>query len=105
MNLPTWKKQSFACLSSRFPYGEEISKKKLLMVDRAEQFLLDKGFCQLRVRIHGENLARIEVSPAEMEKAFLLREEIMGALKSFGFLYVSLDLQGYRTGAMNEALK
>ena len=105
MNLPTWKKQSFACLSSRFPYGEEISEKKLLMVDRAEQFLLDKGFCQLRVRIHGENLARIEVSPAEMEKAFFLREEIVGALKSFGFLYVSLDLQGYRTGAMNEALK
>lgn len=105
MNLPTWKKQSFACLSSRFPYGEEISEKKLSMVDKAEQFLLDKGFSQLRVRIHGENLARIEVSPAEMEKAFFLREEIMGALKSFGFLYVSLDLQGYRTGAMNEALK
>ena len=105
MNLPTWKKQSFACLSSRFPYGEEISEKKLSMVDRAEQFLLDKGFGQLRVRIHGENLARIEVSPVEMEKAFLLREEIVGALKSFGFLYVSLDLQGYRTGAMNEVLK
>lgn len=105
MNLPTWKKQSFACLSSRFPYGEEISEKKLSMVDKAEQFLLDKGFGQLRVRIHGENLARIEVSPAEMEKAFSLREEIVGAFKSFGFLYVSLDLQGYRTGSMNEVLK
>ncbi len=105
LNLSTWKKQSFACLSSRFPYGEEISEKKLLMVDKAEQFLLDKGFGQLRVRLHGENLARIEVSPAEMEKAFLLREEIVGAFKSFGFLYVSLDLQGYRTGSMNEVLK
>ena len=105
LNLPTWKKQSFACLSSRFPYGEEISEKKLSMVDKAEQFLLDKGFCQLRVRIHGENLARIEVSPAEMEKAFSLREEIVDAFKSFGFLYVSLDLQGYRTGSMNEVLK
>ncbi len=105
LNLSTWKKQSFACLSSRFPYGEEISEKKLLMVDKAEQFLLDKGFGQLRVRLHGENLARIEISPAEMEKAFLLREEIVGAFKSFGFLYVSLDLQGYRTGSMNEVLK
>lgn len=105
LNLPTWKKQSFACLSSRFPYGEEISEKKLSMVDKAEQFLLDKGFGQLRVRIHGENLARIEVSPAEMEKAFSLREEIVDAFKSFGFLYVSLDLQGYRTGSMNEVLK
>ncbi len=105
LNLSTWKKQSFACLSSRFPYGEEISEKKLLMVDKAEQFLLDKGFGQLRVRLHGENLARIEVFPAEMEKAFLLREEIVSTLKSFGFLYVSLDLQGYRTGSMNEVLK
>ncbi len=105
LNLPTWKKQSFACLSSRFPYGEEISEKKLSMVDKAEQFLIDKGFTQLRVRIHGENLARIEVFPAEMQKAFLFREEIVAAFKSFGFLYVSLDLQGYRTGAMNEALK
>lgn len=105
LGLATWNKPSFACLASRFPYGEEISEKKLFMVDKAEQFLLDKGFCQFRVRMHGENLARIEVLPAEMERAFLLREEICGALKSLGFLYVSLDLQGYRTGAMNEVLK
>lgn len=105
MNLPTWKKQSFACLSSRFVYGEEINEKKLGMVDKAEQFLLDKGFNQLRVRIHGENLARIEVLPAEMEKLLSIHEEITKKFKEIGFAYITMDLQGYRTGSMNEVIK
>ncbi|MBR1810908.1 MAG: ATP-dependent sacrificial sulfur transferase LarE [Clostridia bacterium] len=103
MGLPTWRKQSYACLASRFVYGEPITEEKLRMVDMAEEFLLNKGFCQLRVRIHG-NLARIEVLPEEMERVFACREEITDALKSYGFQYVSLDLQGYRTGSMNEVL-
>ena len=103
LGLRTWNKQSFACLSSRFPYGEEITAKKLGMVDRAEQFLMDLGFCQLRVRIHGE-IARIEVLPDEFEKVLSCRERITRAFKEYGFHYVTMVLQGYRTGSMNEIL-
>ncbi|GHU63953.1 adenine nucleotide alpha hydrolase [Clostridia bacterium] len=105
LGLPTWEKQSFACLSSRFPYGEEISAERLDRIDRAEQLLLDMGFHQVRVRFHN-NLARIEVD----EEGFALlldsgnREKIHTALKELGFLYVTLDLLGYRTGSMNETL-
>ena len=105
IGLTTWDKPSFACLASRFVYGEEINEKKLGMVERAEQALLDLGFKQLRVRIHGENLARIEVNPAELEKLFSLREEVLQKVKEAGFAYVTMDLQGYRTGAMNENLE
>ena len=105
LELPTWNKQSFACLASRFIYGEEINEKKLAMVDKAEQALLDAGFKQLRVRIHGENLARIEVMPAELERLLSMREAITEKLRDAGFAYITMDLQGYRTGAMNEALK
>lgn len=105
MGLPTWDKQSFACLSSRFVYGETISEKKLGMVDRAEQLLLDMGFHQVRVRIHG-NIARIEVLPEEIIR--IVKEEnrirIAEEFKKYGFDYVTLDLQGYRTGSMNETL-
>lgn len=105
LGLPTWNKQSFACLSSRFVYGETISEEKLTMVDQAEQLLLDMGFHQLRVRIH-DKLARIEVHPSEFEK--IMQEEnrtkIFHKLKQYGFTYVTLDLQGYRTGSMNETL-
>lgn len=104
MNLPTWDKPSFACLASRFVYGETISKEKLSMVERAEQFLLDAGLKQVRVRLHGK-IARIEVLPAEFEKVLNLREELVKNFKSYGFSYVTLDLQGYRTGSMNETLK
>lgn len=103
LGLSTWAKQSFACLSSRFPYGEEITKQKLEMVDKAEQLLLDLGFHQLRVRIHGE-IARIEVLPHEFEQLLHLREQITGALRGYGFRYITMDLQGYRTGSMNEML-
>ena len=106
LNLPTWSKPSFACLASRFPYGETISAEKLAMVDEAEQFLLDKGFRQVRVRIH-DKLARLEILPAEFAKLAdnSLRQEIVAKLKSCGFLYIALDLQGYRTGSMNEELQ
>ncbi len=105
LELPTWNKQSFAGLASRFVYGEEINEKKLAMVDKAEQALLDAGFKQLRVRIHGENLARIEVMPAELERLLSMREAITEKLREAGFAYITMDLQGYRTGAMNEVLK
>jgi uncharacterized protein len=105
LGLPTWEKQSFACLSSRFVYGETITEEKLGMVDRAEQLLLDLGFHQIRVRIH-DKLARIEVMPEEFEKLIEreTREEIVSRFKSYGFTYVSMDLVGYRTGSMNETL-
>lgn len=103
LGLPTWNKQSFACLATRFVYGEEITEKKLDMVDRSEQLLLDMGFHQLRVRIHG-NIARIEVMPDEFEKLIKNRENIYIRLKSLGFDYVTMDLQGYRTGSMNETV-
>lgn len=106
LGLPTWNKQSFACLSSRFVYGETISEEKLSMVDRAEQLLLDLGFHQVRVRIH-KDLARIEIQPGEFAR--LLEEEtrqrVERECKALGFLYVTLDLGGYRTGSMNEALR
>ena len=103
LGLPTWDKQSFACLSSRFVYGEEITAQKLGMVDKAEQLLLDLGFHQLRVRIHG-TIARIEVLPAEFEKLLQNREQIVVEFKKYGFTYVTMDLQGYRMGSMNETL-
>ena len=100
LNLPTWNKPSFACLASRFVYGESITVEKLQMVERAENFLRANGFSQFRVRIH-DKLARIEILPADFEKLLSLREEIISAFKSYGFNYISLDLQGYRTGSMN----
>ena len=104
-DLPTWDKPSFACLASRFVYGETISEEKLSMVDKAEQLLLDMGFRQVRVRIHG-NIARIEVESSEIERIAWSgnRERIAEAFKSYGFSYVTLDLLGYRTGSMNEVL-
>ena len=106
LKLPTWEKPSFACLSSRFAYGEKITEEKLAMVENAEQLLLDKGFTQVRVRIH-DKMARIEIMPEEFEKLIEkdMREEIAAKLKSYGFTYVSMDLSGYRTGSMNETLK
>lgn len=105
LGLPTWEKQSFACLSSRFVYGETITEEKLGMVDRAEQLLLDLGFHQVRVRIH-DRLARIEIEPEEFEKIMQpeVRTKVSDTLKKLGFLYVTLDLMGYRTGSMNDTL-
>ncbi|MCR5150344.1 MAG: ATP-dependent sacrificial sulfur transferase LarE, partial [Clostridiales bacterium] len=89
LGLPTWHKQSFACLSSRFVYGETISREKLAMVDKAEQLLLDLGFHQVRVRIHN-NIARIEIEPAEIDKLIENRLEITEKLNAYGFQYVTL---------------
>jgi uncharacterized protein len=105
LGLPTWNKQSFACLSSRFPYGEEITEKKLQMVDRAEQLLIDLGFNQLRVRIHGK-IARIELEPSEFDHFMeeKIRKYVHEKFKMIGFDYIALDILGYRTGSMNETL-
>jgi uncharacterized protein len=103
LGLPTWDKPSFACLASRFPYGEEITAEKLTMVDRAENFLRSLGFRQVRVR-HHDTIARIEVSGPDLDR-FLersVRERVASKLKEIGYTYVSLDLQGYRSGSMNE---
>lgn len=106
MGLPTWDKPSFACLSSRFPYGNEINSKKLKMVEDAEQFLLDLGFKQVRVRHHGE-IARIEVAPDERIKFFDLdvMNKVGNKLKDIGYTYVTLDILGYKTGSMNAVLQ
>ena len=105
MELPTWDKQSFACLSSRFVYGETITEEKLSMVDKGEQRLLDLGFHQVRVRIHG-NIARIEIDRSEFEKIIQpeIANELNAYLKELGFLYVTLDLGGYQMGSMNKTL-
>ena len=106
LGLPTWNKPAFACLASRFVYGEAITDKRLSMVDQAEQTLLDLGFRQFRVRIHGD-LARIEILPEEFAQIMKAetRDRITRNLKEYGFSYVTLDLTGYRTGSMNEVLK
>ena len=106
MGLPTHNKPSFACLASRFPYGVTITREKLKTVETSEQLLFDLGFKQVRVRYHG-NMARIEVNHDEMEKLMQpqTREIINATLKKAGFAYVTVDLQGYRTGSMNETIK
>ena len=105
MGLPTWSKPSFACVASRFVYGETITAEKLSMVERAEDLLRSNGFLQFRVRIHG-TIARIELLPEDIPRMLdsELRKEIVDKLKRYGFTYVSLDLEGYRTGSMNEVL-
>lgn len=105
LGLPTWEKPSFACLASRFVYGEEITEQKLDAVDKAEQRLLDLGFRQVRVRVHGR-LARIELLPEELGKLFRpeTARDVESFLRELGFLYVTLDLGGYRTGSMNQTI-
>ncbi|OEG71824.1 adenine nucleotide alpha hydrolase [Candidatus Endomicrobiellum trichonymphae] len=105
LGLPTWNKQPFACLISRFPYGEYITPQRLSMIDRTEQLLLDIGLRQVRVRHHG-NLARIETDELGfnilMERS--QREKVYKQFKEIGFIYVTIDIIGYRTGSMNETL-
>jgi len=103
MGLPFWDKPSSACLSSRIPYGMRITRENLRMVEDAEDFLKDQGFRQLRVRWHGQ-IARIELSGQDMERALKIRDRIAKKLRELGFKYVTLDLEGFRTGSMNEAL-
>lgn len=105
MGLPTWDKPSYACLATRFVYGDTITEEKLLMVDKAEQKLIDLGFRQLRVRVHG-SLARIEVEKDCFEK--IIQPDVANQLTQYfrelGFLYVALDLEGYSMGSMNKTL-
>jgi pyridinium-3,5-biscarboxylic acid mononucleotide sulfurtransferase len=104
LELPTWDKQPYACLSSRFPYGVEISPARLKMVEACEEFLKEAGFRTYRVRFHQET-ARIEVAAEELPR-FLepeLRRSVVEFFKRAGFTYVAVDLEGYRTGSMNEA--
>ncbi|UCF03439.1 MAG: ATP-dependent sacrificial sulfur transferase LarE [Deltaproteobacteria bacterium] len=105
LNLPTWDKPAFACLSSRFPYHTKITKSALRQVEDAEDFLWNLGMREFRVR-HHDTIARIELGPRELS-LFLetgRRNEIVQHLKSLGYKYVTLDLEGYRTGSMNETL-
>ena len=102
MRLPTWDKPAFACLSSRFPYGTAITPARVGQVGSAEESLRDLGFRTLRVRYHG-SVARIELGESEFERATgIHRDDVVRLVKAAGFTYVALDLQGYRTGAMNE---
>lgn len=103
LGLRTWDKPSFACLSSRIPYGEKITLEKLSMIDRAEDFLMQLGFRQVRVRQH-EKLARIEAPPERLAELISVAETVDCKFREIGYTYVSLDLRGYRAGAMNEAL-
>ncbi len=103
MGLAEWDKPSYACLASRIPYGETITEEKLQMTDQAEQLLRKKGFDQMRVRVHG-SMARIEVLPEDIARLTeeRVREEIVHKFREYGFSYIAMDLQGYRTGSMNE---
>ena len=106
LNLPTWDKPSFACLASRISYGEEITEEKLKRVEAAETFLLKHGFRQVRVRVHG-SLARIEVLPKDLSRFEdeTLRRQVVETLKAAGFVYVTLDLEGFHSGSMNRMLE
>jgi len=110
MGLPTWSKPSFACLASRFPYGEQISAQKLAMVEQAEDYLLSLGFSQMRVRIHetvsGDLIGRIELLQEDIPRVAggALRAQIGEYLQKLGFSYVALDLAGFQSGRLNQAL-
>lgn len=103
LSLPNWDKPSMACLASRFPYGEPITEERLQRVAGAERALHDLGLRQFRVRAHGD-VARVEVEPEEMDSAWRMRSMMAEAIKAAGFTFVAQDLEGYRTGALNEAL-
>lgn len=104
LGLSIWDKPSFACLSSRFPYGTEISHELLAKVDRAEAHLRSLGFRQVRVRHHDHTL-KIEVETKDLPRAIELALEIVPAIKQLGYTYVTLDLEGYRSGKMNDVLR
>jgi uncharacterized protein len=100
LGLPNWNKASFACLSSRIPHGTEVTPEALRQIEAAEAAVTKLGFRQVRVRHHGE-VARIEVEPEEMERAFASREELLEGVRAAGYTFVALDLEGYSTGSLN----
>lgn len=99
-----WNKPSAACLSSRIPYGEEITEEKLRIIENAEDYLHARGFLQVRVRLQS-GTARIEVEDEDLHRITAMRKEIVGQFKMLGITYVTLDLEGYRSGSMDEVLK
>jgi uncharacterized protein len=103
--LPTWDRPASACLASRLPYGTEVTPERLALVARGEEALRQLGFRQFRVRLH-DKLARVEIAPEEMPRAFApeMASSIAKQLKRAGFTYVALDLEGYRQGSLNESL-
>jgi len=106
LNLPNWEKPALACLSSRIPYGTPVTIKSLWQIEKAEDFLRDQGFTNLRVR-HHSNLARIEVDAGDLSRLLQepLRTNLINHFKTLGYTYITLDLQGFRSGSGNEALK
>ncbi len=104
LGLSVWDKPSAACLASRFAYGVGIDEERLSRVDQAERWLRERGFIQLRVRVQDEKLVRIEVPVAQIPAIIALRQELVAHFKSLGFVYITLDLEGFRSGSMNEAL-
>lgn len=98
-----WNKPSAACLASRFPYGDGITTEKLRMIEEAERYLRTQGFRQIRVRLHG-TLARIELPKEDMSTVLTMQGEVVKRLREIGFAYVTLDLEGYRSGSMDEVL-
>lgn len=105
MGLPTWSKPAYACLASRFVYGEEITEEKLKMIDLAEQFLIEHGFYEERVRMHG-TIARIEVPGSDIPRLASdeIRTQVYERFRQIGFSFVTLDMQGYRRGSMNSTI-
>ena len=103
MGLETWDEPSAACLVTRIPYGEEITPERLARIERAESYLHEKGFRQCRVRDHGA-VARIEVPAEEMARLMQLRGQLTPVLRELGYTYVAADLEGFRSGSMNETL-
>ena len=103
LGLDTWNKPSFACLSSRVPYGQSINAGQLRQIDEAERTLRGLGFNGFRVRHHGD-IARLELQLADLPRAIEMREELVNHLKALGYIYITLDLQGFRSGSMNEPL-
>lgn len=103
LKLSVKDKPAMACLASRIPYGERITREKLEKVEKGEAFFFERGFTNVRIRMHG-NLARVELPQEELALALELRSEIVAHLKALGFAYVTLDLEGYRSGSMDEVL-
>jgi uncharacterized protein len=105
-NLPVWDKPASPCLSSRIAYGQEVTPERVGMIDRAEQYLREQGFRELRVRYHGEDLARIEVPLSELPRLAEpgLRDLLVRQLRALGFKYVTLDLEGFRSGSLNQII-
>jgi pyridinium-3,5-biscarboxylic acid mononucleotide sulfurtransferase len=107
LGLSTWNMRAYSCLATRVPYGETITREKLSVIDEGERFLMDMGLSQVRLRYIEDRTARIEVGPESITKLVSdgIRERVLSRMKELGFIYVTLDLAGYRMGALNEAFQ